>query len=85
VLEKTPGRGARMMNDIPKTSVPKSTVISLNQARKAKRQSAKQVTAAANRTKFGRTKAEKQNDAALEQKRQTLLDGAERETPRAKD
>jgi hypothetical protein len=54
-------------------------ILSLSKARKAKARVAKEQTAAENRVKFGRTKAEKQREAALEKIVQTQLDGAKRE------
>ncbi len=54
-------------------------VINLNRARKARAAAAKSVVAAANRAKFGRTKAEKQAEAQDRARVQALLDGAKRE------
>ncbi|MEL7488783.1 MAG: DUF4169 family protein [Pseudomonadota bacterium] len=51
-------------------------IINLNRARKAKKRFMKEATAAQNRARFGRTKAEKHKDAAEEAQRNTLLDGA---------
>ena len=52
------------------------TAVNLNKFRKAKRRQEKQAEAAANRAKHGRTKAEKARDAAAEEQRRQLLDGA---------
>jgi hypothetical protein len=54
-------------------------VVNLNKARKAKARAMKETTAAANRVLHGRTKAQKQADAAEKAKRDALLDGAKRE------
>jgi len=51
------------------------TPINLNKARKAKAKTAKTVLSEQNRTKFGRTKAEKQLQAAKADKAQKALDG----------
>ena len=54
-------------------------VVNLNKARKAKARAQKETTAATNRALHGRTKAQKQADAAEKAKRDALLDGAKRE------
>jgi hypothetical protein len=54
-------------------------IVNLNKARKARDRKAAEDSAAANRARHGRTKAEKQNDARAEQRRRALLDGAKRE------
>lgn len=54
-------------------------ILSLSKARKAKARVAKEQTAAENRVKFGRTKAEKERDAALAKLAQKRLDGVKRE------
>jgi hypothetical protein len=54
-------------------------ILSLSKARKARARAAQEQTAAENRAKFGRTKAEKQRDAALEKIAQKRLDEARRE------
>ena len=54
-------------------------IVNLNQARKARAKQEQAAKAAANRTKHGRTKAEKDNDRRAEERRQALLDGAKRE------
>lgn len=54
-------------------------ILSLSKARKAKARVAKEAVAAENRVKFGRTKAEKQAEAAREALAQKRLDGAKRE------
>ncbi|PAX07832.1 DUF4169 family protein [Sphingomonas lenta] len=54
-------------------------VVNLRRARKAKVRTDAQTQAAANRAAFGRTKAEKQADAAEAERREQALDGAKRE------
>jgi hypothetical protein len=54
-------------------------IVSLSKARKAKARVAKEATAAENRVKFGRTKAEKAAEAAKDALAQKRLDGAKRE------
>ena len=54
------------------------TAVNLNRVRKAKRRAEKQTTAARNRVKFGRTKAEKARDAASAEKLRRTVDGARR-------
>jgi hypothetical protein len=54
-------------------------IVNLNKARKARDRKAAEDTAAANRAKHGRTKAEKTNDARAEARRRALLEGAKRE------
>ena len=54
-------------------------IVNLNKARKARDKAEAATTAAANRAKHGRTKAEKANDAREEARRRALLDGAKRE------
>jgi hypothetical protein len=54
-------------------------ILSLSKARKAKARAAKEQVAAENRVKFGRTKAEKERDAALAKLAQKRLDGNKRE------
>jgi len=54
-------------------------ILSLSKARKAKARVAKEATAVENRAKFGRTKAEKQAEAAKVSLAQKRLDGAKRE------
>ena len=54
-------------------------ILSLSKARKAKARAAKDVTAAENRVKFGRTKAEKQAEAVKVSLAEKRLDGAKRE------
>lgn len=55
------------------------TAVNLNKYRKAKRRQEKQAEATANRAKHGRTKAEKARDAAVEEQRRQLLDGAKKD------
>ena len=50
-------------------------IINLNRARKAKDRQQREQDAAANRRKFGRTKAERQRDQQEAERRQRLLDG----------
>ena len=52
--------------------------VNLNRFRKAKKRAEKQATAAQNRAKFGRTKAEKARDAANDEKLRRTVDGARR-------
>lgn len=54
-------------------------IINLNRARKARDRDAAKRTAAANRARFGRTKAEKTADAAERARTDQTLDGAKRE------
>jgi hypothetical protein len=54
-------------------------IVNLNRARKARARSEAAATAEANRAKFGRTKAEKQAEAAGQARHDALLDGAKRE------
>ena len=54
-------------------------IVNLNKARKARERQEAEAKAAANRTRHGRTKAEKANDAHAEARRKALLDGAKRE------
>ena len=54
-------------------------VINLNRARKARHRAAKEVQAAENRAKFGRTGAQKAADRAEREKAERSLDGARRE------
>jgi hypothetical protein len=53
--------------------------VNLNKSRKAKKRDEKKVAASANRVKFGRTKAEKRNDASEALGQNRILDGAKRE------
>ena len=55
-------------------------IINLRQARKRAAAMEKDATAAANRAKHGRTKAERKLSDAEAAKVRTLLDGAKRET-----
>jgi hypothetical protein len=54
-------------------------ILSLSKARKAKARVAKEQVASENRVKFGRTKAEKEREAALEKIAQKRLDEVKRE------
>jgi hypothetical protein len=54
-------------------------IVNLNKARKARDRKAALDSAAANRARHGRTKAEKANDARAQARRRALLDGAKRE------
>lgn len=60
-------------------------LINLNKARKLKQRAAAEAQAAANRVKFGRTKAEKLRDAAAEAEAAHRLDGLKRELPARSD
>ena len=51
-------------------------VVNLNRARKAKRKADKKATSAANRVKFGRTKAQKAQDSAESLRHSKTVDGA---------
>ena len=55
-------------------------ILSLSKARKAKARSARDATASENRVKFGRTKADKQREAAEKALTQTRLDDLKRDT-----
>ena len=54
-------------------------VVNLRLARKARDRAAKAVTAEANRVAFGRTRAERNETAAVAALRERALDGAKRE------
>lgn len=54
-------------------------IVNFNRARKAKAKADAAKTAEANRAKFGRTKAERDAEAAEQARRNALLDGAKRE------
>jgi len=54
-------------------------ILSLSKARKAKARVVKEQTAAENRVKFGRSKADKEREAALEKIAQKRLDDLKRE------
>jgi len=54
-------------------------IVNLNQHRKAATRQAEARQAAANRVKFGRSKAEKAREAEREARRRALLDGARKE------
>lgn len=54
-------------------------IINLRQARKAVKRKQDEATAAANRAKFGRTKAERLAQAGEQDRAARLLDGARRE------
>ncbi len=60
-------------------------LINLNKARKRKTRAEADAQAAANRVKFGRTKAEKLRDAAAEAEAARRLDGLKRELPPRSD
>ena len=55
-------------------------ILSLSKARKVKARDAKEASAAANRVKFGRTKAEKALDAAEAKKAEKIIDAHKRRT-----
>lgn len=57
-------------------------VVSLTQARKAKKRADAGAQAAANRAKFGRTKGEKAAERADAERRESALDGARRNDER---
>jgi hypothetical protein len=54
-------------------------IVNLNRVRKAKARSDAGKAAETNRAKFGRTKAERDAEAAEQARRDALLDGAKRE------
>ena len=54
-------------------------IINLRQARKAARRKLDEANAAANRAKFGRTRAERVAQASEQDRAARLLDGAKRE------
>jgi hypothetical protein len=54
-------------------------IVNLNRARKAKVRAEATKQAEANRAKFGRTRAEREAEAAERARRAALLDGAKRE------
>jgi hypothetical protein len=54
-------------------------IINLNRARKARSRAEAAGKAETNRAKFGRTRAEKDAEAAEQARRDALLDGAKRE------
>ncbi|HEY4253500.1 MAG TPA: DUF4169 family protein [Roseomonas sp.] len=56
-------------------------IVNLNRVKKAKARAEAESTAAANRARHGRTKAERAKDAAEEKQRRALLDGAKLDTP----
>lgn len=56
-----------------------SEIVNLRQARKRKARADKDAQAAENRVKFGRTKAQKAEDAARADKARSELDGHKRE------
>ena len=60
-----------------------SELVNLNKFRKAKAQVEKQTQADANAAKFGRTKAEKNQQAQTTNNVVRLLDGHKRDTPKS--
>jgi hypothetical protein len=58
-----------------------SNVINLNKARKRKARATAEQQAAANRLQFGRTKAQKQRDAAAADEARRKLDQLKLDTP----
>lgn len=54
-------------------------VVSLSKARKGRKRAEKSARATENAVKFGRTRAERSRDAALEAQRKALLDGHKRD------
>ncbi|MEN0075742.1 MAG: DUF4169 family protein [Paracraurococcus sp.] len=56
-------------------------VVNLNRVRKARAKAEAATQAAANRARYGRNAAEKENDRRAEARRQALLEGARRDTP----
>lgn len=55
--------------------------VNLNRFRKAKARAEKKTRAGQNTVKFGRTKAERQGDAATREKAKRDLDGKKRDKP----
>jgi hypothetical protein len=55
-------------------------IVNLNRVKKSKAKAADQAEAAANRTKHGRTTAEKARDALVEAQRNALLDGVRKDS-----
>lgn len=58
-----------------------SDPVNLNRARKARQKAAREQQAAENRVKFGRTRAEKQMEAAQAEKRELFVRAHRREGP----
>ncbi len=56
-------------------------IVNLNRARKSRARNEASAAAAVNRAAFGRTKAQKAREAALEIQRLSALDQARREEP----
>lgn len=56
-----------------------TNVVNLRAARKAKERRARETAAEQNRARFGRTKAERQADAAEQKRKDDLLAGARRD------
>ena len=54
-------------------------IVNLRLARKAKKRRDNEAQAAANRAAFGRTKAQKQVEAAEKERSERMLDGAKRD------
>ena len=54
-------------------------VVNFNKAKKARARDEAKAQAAANRTRFGRTKAEKSAEALAAERARSILDGARRE------
>jgi hypothetical protein len=54
-------------------------IVNFHRARKAKVRADAKTEAETNRVKFGRTKAEREREAAEQARRDALLDGAKRE------
>ena len=54
-------------------------ILSLSKARKARARAEKQATAAGNRVKFGRTKAEKEREAAEKRLAEKAIDAHQRD------
>lgn len=64
---------------VPDYPLRMAEIVNLNQHRKATARQADAPQAAANRVKFGRSKAEKARETELEARRRALLDGARQE------
>lgn len=58
-------------------------IISFRKTKKSLSRKAHDQQAVENQIRFGRTKAQKENDRRLEEKRAALLDGAKRDDPKS--
>ena len=74
-----PGKVFRGRFDELCASFPMAEIVNLNKHRKAKSRDARESQSAANRIKYGRTKAQKANDRQTEARSERLQDGRELE------